>query len=200
VILVTFAVPFESAAFRRTVAGRGVRIIHTGVGPHAARAALELAVCGELPERVISSGFAGALTPELRVGDVVCDRGIEGDVRGARFASAQAVLATAREKREFRERTGADVVDMETDAIREVCAAAGVPMMALRVISDGPEDDLGLPPALLDGLAAKSPGAMLRAAWMLLRDGARRRAFLRLVRNCKAAQLALAAALERELG
>jgi uridine phosphorylase len=194
VILVTFAVPFESAAFRRTAASRGVRIVHTGVGAHAARAALELAVRQELPERVISSGFAGALTPELRVGDVVCD------ARGTRFASARDVLATAQDKREFRERTGADVVDMETDAIREVCAAAGVPMTALRVISDGSEDDLGLPPGLLDGLAAKSPGAMFRAAWMLLRDSARRRAFLRLVRNCRAAQLALAAALERELG
>jgi nucleoside phosphorylase len=193
VILVTFAVPFESAAFRKRAASRGVRVVHTGVGPHAARVALELAVCHELPERVISSGFAGALRPELRVGDIVCD------ARGARFASANAVLATAQAKREFRERTGADAVDMETDAIREVCGVAGVPMTVLRAISDGVDDELGLPPDLLGRMAAKSPRALAGAAWMLLSDGARRRAFLRLMRDCRAAQLALADALEREL-
>ncbi|MGH8047117.1 MAG: hypothetical protein ACREKL_07715 [Chthoniobacterales bacterium] len=193
-ILVTFAVPFESAAFRRRAASRGVRIVHTGVGRDAARAALELAVCTELPERVISSGFAGALVPGLVVGKIVCD------ADGTRFASADAVLATAREKRDFRERTGADAVDMETDAIRDVCAAAGVPLKILRAISDGADDELGLPPDLLAGLAAKSPGAMARTAWMLLGDGARRRAFLRLVRDCRTAQLALADALEREIG
>ena len=196
--LVTFAVPFESAAFRRRAASRAVRIVHTGVGLDAARVALEQAICEELPERVISSGFAGGLAPELGVGEIVCDA--EGAAwRRVRFASAHDVLATAAAKREFRERTGAGAVDMETDAIREVCAAAGVPVTVLRAISDGAEDDLGLPPELLAALSGGALRAAPRVAWMLLSDGARRRAFLRLVRNCRTAQLALADALEREL-
>jgi len=190
VILVTFAVPFESAEFRRRAASRDVRIVHTGIGAYAARVALELAVCEELPERVISSGFAGALAPELRIGEIVTD---------AQVATADAVLATAAAKRTFRESTGAYAVDMETAAIREVCAAAGVPLAVLRAISDGAEDDLGLPPELLAGMAARSPAALVRAAWILFTNGARRRAFLQLIRNSRAAQVALADALEREL-
>jgi adenosylhomocysteine nucleosidase len=193
VILVTFAVPFESAAFRREAVSRGVRILHTGVGADAARAALEQALCEGVPERVIASGFAGALVPELAIGEVVTER-------SRRIASAAEVLATAEDKRAFRERTGAEVVDMETEAIREVCEAAGVPLSIRRVISDRAEDDLGLPPVLLDALSARPVSAMPRLLWTLATQPARRRAFLRLVRDCRTAQRALAATLVEELG
>jgi nucleoside phosphorylase len=191
VILVTFAVPFESAEFRGRAASRGVRILHTGVGATAARVALELAVCEELPERVISSGFAGALSPALTIGAIVT---------ADQVATAPEVLSTVEAKRDFRERTGRDAVDMETESIRDVCAAAGVPLAVMRAISDGAEDELGLPPELLAGMAAKSPAALARAAGILMTNGARRRAFLQLMRNCRIAQRALADALERELG
>lgn len=197
-ILVTFAVPFESAAFRRRAVSRSVRIIHTGVGVDAARVAMERAICESLPGMVISSGFAGALAPEFRIGEVVCDAK-NSQWRSARFATAPEVLIDADTKRAFRLRTGAEVVDMETSAIREVCAVAGVPLTALRVISDGAEDDLGLPADLLGVLADRPVRTFPRLAWTLLGNGSRRRAFLRLVRDCRTAQLALADALEREL-
>jgi hypothetical protein len=120
--------------------------------------------------------------------------------RSRRIASAAEVLATAEDKRAFRERTGAEVVDMETEAIREVCEAAGVPLSIRRVISDRAEDDLGLPPVLLDALSARPVSAMPRLLWTLATQPARRRAFLRLVRDCRTAQGALAAALAEELG
>jgi nucleoside phosphorylase len=191
-ILVTFAVPFESAAFRRLPVSRTVRVLHTGVGAEAARVALEMALCEELPERVIASGFAGALVPELAAGEIVTDA-------AWRFASAPEVLATAAAKRDFRSRTGADVVEMETDAIREVCALAGVPVTALRAISDGAEDDLGLPPDLLDALSRSPILAAPRLLGTLLTDAARRKSFLRLVRDCRTAQQALARALAAEI-
>ncbi len=199
-ILVTFAVPFESAAFRRRAVSRGVTIVHTGVGVDAARVALEAALCGEEPpERVISSGFAGALAPGLAVGEVVRD----GEGRTGReviFGTAETVLASAAEKAEFRARTAADVVDMETSAIRDVCAVAGVRLTVLRAISDGAEDDLALPPALLEALAARPIRSFPRLAWTLARERDRRRAFLRFLRDCRRAQHALADALESELG
>lgn len=190
-ILVTFAVPFESAEFRRRAVSRTVRIVHTGVGAVAARTAVERAVCEELPEQVISSGFAGALALGLPIGAIVTD---------SRLATSDQVLATAAAKREFHARAGKDAVDMESGAIREVCAVANVPFKAIRAISDGAEDDLGLEPGLLAGMAAMAPTALARAAWILAWNGARRRAFLNLVRNSRVAQVALADALERELG
>ena len=191
-ILVTFAVPFESAAFRRLPISRTVRILHTGVGADAARMALEAALCEELPGRVIASGFAGALVPELAAGEIVTDA-------TWRFASAPEVLTTAEAKRAFRAKTGADVVEMETDAIREVCALAGVPVSALRAISDGAEDDLALPPELLDALSRRPVLAAPRLLGTLLTDAARRKSFLRLVRDCRTAQQALARALAAEI-
>lgn len=167
--------------------------MHTGVGGDAARVALEAALCEELPERVISSGFAGALAAGYFAGDIVCDREV-------RFATAPAVLASAAEKRGLRERTGADAVDMETDAIREVCAAANVPLTVLRAISDGADDDLALPPDLLEELAARPMRSFPRLAWMLASNSDLRRDFFRFARDCKKAQLALAEALEHELG
>ncbi len=191
-ILVTFAVPFESAAFRRESESRRVKILHTGVGPDAARGALERALCEELPERVIVSGFAGALVPELAIGRIVGEGGL-------RIVSSPDVLVTAAEKRAFRARTGAEVVDMETDTIREVCAVAGLPVTVRRAISDGAEDDLGLPPDLLDALSVQPFRALPRLGWTLLTQGERRRAFLRLVRDCRTAQQAIAATLKAEL-
>jgi len=169
-----------------------VRILHTGVGADAARVAMEAALCEELPERVIASGFAGALVPELAAGEIVTDA-----TWG--FASASEVLTTAEEKRAFREKTGADVVEMETDAIREVCALAGVPVTALRAISDGAEDDLALPPELLEALSRRPVLAAPRLLGTLLTDAARRKSFLRLVRDCRTAQQALARALAAEI-
>lgn len=196
--LVTFAVPFESAAFRRLPVAGAVRLVHTGVGPEAARVALEMALCAERPDRVIAAGFAGALNPGIAVGRIVTDTAGNGG-RLVTFAHADEVVATAEGKRALRHATGADVVDMETTAIREVCAAAEVPVMALRAISDGAEDDLGLPPEVLRALADAPWQNAPRLGWTLLTNGERRRGFLRLIRDCRTAQDALAAALEREI-
>jgi adenosylhomocysteine nucleosidase len=209
-IWITFAVPFESAAFRRRAASRSVHIIHTGVGEDAARITLEEQFCNakELPELLIASGFAGALIPDLHVGTLVTDSQpcmagggdpVLSGIRHVRFSHSEHVLATAEAKREFRDRTGAEVVDMETAAIREVCAAAEVPFRTLRAISDGAEDDLGLPPDLLGKLASQPLGSFPNLAWMLLTNPNRRKAFMRLIRDCRTAQTALADGLEREI-
>jgi len=200
-IWVTFAVPFESAAFRRRSVSRDVRILRTGVGADAARVVLEQALCEaeELPDRVIVSGFAGALVPGLEIAEIVVGEGIQSGGRRATFAQADEVLATAAEKRAFHVRTGAEVVDMESAAICEVCAAAGVQAVSIRAISDGADDDLGLPPDLLENLASRPARAVPRLAVMLLTNAARRKAFLAFLRNCRRAQLALAEALEKEV-
>jgi len=199
-ILVTFAVPFESAAFRRMEISDQVRIVHTGVGADAARVAIEQALCeGEMPQLVVAAGFAGALTPEFQIGDVVCNEPPRTAGRQARFATASEVLATVAEKQAFQQKTGADIVDMETDAIQEVCAVAHIPVVAFRVISDGAGDDLGLPADLLAKLTTNPILATPRLLWTLLVDGSRRKSFLRLIRDCRQAQVSLGSALDREI-
>lgn len=197
-ILVTFAVPFESAEFRRRAVSRRVRIVHTGVGSEAAQAAIEAAICAEMPDLVISSGFAGALTADFCPGDVVtAGECVEG--KPARFVSADRVLSTSADKRAFRSIADAEVVDMESDAIRSVCATAGVPMRILRVISDGADDELGLPPDLLGALADRPLLAVPRLLGALAGSPIRRKQFVAFVRNCRRAQRSLADALEREI-
>jgi adenosylhomocysteine nucleosidase len=52
------------------------------------------------------------------------------------------VVSTAAEKRRLREETGALAVDMESTAVAQRAAGAGLPMAALRAITDGADESL----------------------------------------------------------
>ncbi len=58
----------------------------------------------------------------------------------------------AEQKRALRARTGALAADMESASIAGWARRQGIPMMALRVVSDGPDD--AVPPSLLDSVDA----------------------------------------------
>lgn len=155
-LLVTFAVSQESRPFRkRTGGGRGVRVIHTGMGSVHAGRALGAALAGGGVAEVWSCGFAGALRPGLQPGDVVFapPPGLEasrrqlfreaGAVEG-RFTTTARVLVTAAEKRACHAETGADAVEMESGVIAARCRDRGLPCTVIRVISDGVNEDLPL--------------------------------------------------------
>lgn len=196
-ILVTFALPFESSRFRRTASARDVRIIHTGIGREAARAAVSAAIKENGPSLVISSGFAGGLDPALSIGEMVVEAADGLEFRSGIFATADDVLATAQAKSEFRERTTADAVDMESDGIRDVCDVAGVPLVIARAISDASNEDLGVPPKLLRQLAENPLPAVPELGGILLTSSERRRAFFLMLRNAGIAQRTLAEGLPR---
>ncbi len=172
-IAVTFALPSESSAFLRhlrqtvrgaagphtisgTFHGQAISVLHTGVGEKTTRARLTAFLQQAKPDRLISSGFAGALGARLRVGDVFLDEQYSEPalIRGsalpiARLTTVSEVIENSAARAQLALQTKADAVDMETACIAELCRAAQVPMMALRVISDSPAQPLPAPAQVL---------------------------------------------------
>ena len=184
-ILVTFALETEFAPwrtvrkFRRSVwgaaevhfaeiGGAEVGVVLTGVGSRQAALAVSKVSWGEpdCMQFCISSGLAGALKPEYRVGQILAAQTVlaEGVPEGAssrilessaalvsfaadsgatvvdRFYSAERAVATAEEKRHLGET--ADAVEMESFQVLFRARADGIPAIAIRSISDTMDEDL----------------------------------------------------------
>ena len=144
----------------------GARVLHSGVGPvRAADAARRL--LAEECHALVSAGVAGGLDPTLDAGAVVipdwvagpdgrrfeCDRPWRVAVReridgrdGGIVGSATVVGTVAAKRALFA--AGAVAVDMESHAVAEVAAEAGVPFIAVRVVADTAE--MALPAWALD--------------------------------------------------
>jgi hypothetical protein len=123
----------------------------SGPGPNAVRA---WAAAATFPRatHLIVAGVAGGLRPTAPIGlaRIVSEvRAADGRV-AASFALATAwrvvgvdrVVATPEEKRILAERTGADIVDMESHAFVEVAADRGWRLTIVRGVSDGVDDAL----------------------------------------------------------
>ena len=197
-----------------TIMGRSgdelVAVVHTGMGDTAAgRARLQetLATAGNL-RGVISAGYAGGLAARLRVGDLVLGENFsdarlaasarrllrdEGLHAGA-ITTQKQVAATAAAKSALAAGTGALAVDMETGWIAEVCAEAGMPMLALRVVSDAAGQDFPVPSRILFDAVRQRPRYVALPAWLLAHPG-RIAPFVGFVRGLGPARERLARAL-----
>jgi adenosylhomocysteine nucleosidase len=163
-------------------AGKIVAVIVGGVGRKAARRAADVLIAGHRPRSVISAGFAGALNPDFVRNQVVLpDEVVAPDGQRFRVGSPAAetsravesrlitldrLVPTSAEKRAIRESSEADLVDMETSAVAEVCANWHVKFLSLRVISDDARTTL--PPEIATMLAQSGSyqvGAAMRALW-----------------------------------
>jgi len=180
--------------------------LYTGIGQEAAGRAIDwLLTARPGVKRVISAGFCGALAEGLRVGDVVRPGRVVrdgealtlsgGDPATTLVTLADPILSTA-DRIRLREATGGDAVDMETAAIAQRCAAAGVVCGCLRVVSDDCRH--GLPPDLMPAL----DGERVRLGRLFLALGRRPSLALdlwRLARDARQAARTLAAALTEAL-
>ena len=175
-IAVTFALPTESSEFLsqlrnesrvdrngiRVIRGeincRSVEVLHTGVGEKICRQRLGKFLEDQQFDLLISGGFAGALSDELQVGDLLLARNfstIEVDtkqsslsnlpVRVADLLTVARLIDSSDERNKIARTTGAAAVDMETEFIARVCAAQGVPLLSLRVITDTTSESFPAP-------------------------------------------------------
>lgn len=110
---------------------------------------------GPTPEirGIILAGFAGALDPTLRIGDVVVD-GLslqgsgEATFRAGRIHTSSDIVATPTEKTALFQQNGAIAVDMEGETVRRFADSLGVLFIHVRAISDTAAD--ALDPAILN--------------------------------------------------
>jgi adenosylhomocysteine nucleosidase len=151
--LVCFALEQEAVPFRRlAVKMPDVRILITGIGARNAGTSVRRFLEQHLTRQVFTCGFCGGLDPDLENGDVVFMTGYpalekrlaEADTTLATFHSAPRIATTAAEKKQLRTKTGADVVEMESEAIMEVCREKKIPCAMVRAISDTAGEDLPL--------------------------------------------------------
>ena len=137
-------------------------LICGGIGPIFARRATEAAIAIYRCPLVVSAGFAGALVPNLKVGQTVFPTSVKNAYDGSRFETvvgdtavgktelAKCILvsflgvADREQKASLAEAYGAQVVDMEAAAVAQRAEARNVPFMAAKAISD--ELDLAMPP------------------------------------------------------
>ena len=158
----------------------------------------------------MSAGFCGALSPELRVGDLVAPDEVCDEATGERFAPDPEMLAAApgvrgtlvsavRLARTPADRARLDglAVDMESAALARASRAAGVPFLALRAVTDETRHRLPDFDRLMDAAGRLTPGAGLL---YFLRHPREVPALLRLGPAVREAGRALRAGLEQTLG
>ena len=207
--LVCFAVPQEAKPFRKwAYGGRDIKIAVTGMGTRNAERALKHALEMYSPARVFTCGFAGALNPALRIGEVVFDRQstppdttaqlVSCGAKPATFHCTKFVVVTAAAKTQLLKETGADAVEMESQVIHSLCADRHVPCVTLRAISDTASEDLPLDFNAL--LNAEEQLSAAKLAFAILRSPHRIPALMRLGRNSAHAARKLSAVLASLLG
>ena len=181
-----------------------------GIGAEAAREAAEgLSASGATA--LMSFGFAGALEPSLRPGNLVLPESIHTgrllevdlswrdrlrqrlacalSVVGGILAASAGVLTSGTQNPELAQATGACAVDMESGAVAEAAAHAGLPFLAVRAISDPVE--FSPPPVLLDAVRPDGSADLARLLPLLLRRILTVGTLLRLAADSRAACSAL---------
>ncbi len=150
-----------------TIFSKAVLLLRTGVGPQKTARRLEEVTEPHNLQCVLSIGCAGALSPDIKTGDVVISERLIDDAEGGRVyrpspalvetaeecckrlglpfhvggtASTPNVVATAPEKKNLAVKYGALAVDMESAQVAAWAEKIGIRMLSVRTISDSSAD------------------------------------------------------------
>lgn len=179
--------------------GKAVTLVHIGVGPQSAEQRLRASgvlAAPEKPRLLICPGYGGGLAAQLRHADLLLVENFSDPalllqaaeivgmdrVHRGNLTSEMVVIDSAADKAALCTRTGALAVDMETGAIAQVCAEAGVPLLALRVISDDAQTTLPVPGYLLWDLETQRP-PIGRLLWHLVTHPGRIGPFVHMLKS-----------------
>jgi adenosylhomocysteine nucleosidase len=161
---------------------------------------------------LMSFGIAGALSPDLRPGDIVISAEVVSDhghwraddrfqdrvadlareigaVRGA-VLGASAILATEADKSRAWRETGALAVDLESAVVARIASEAGIPFLVARTIADTACREL--PPAALIPLSEAGTPNLARVLGSVLRRPRQIGTLIGLALETRMALLALA--------
>jgi len=170
---------------------QNIVLVRSGVGKQRAEDSALQVIDHFQPQALISAGYAGAVQPELNVGDLViadsilevngkrkyfpdlnwldrarsipCSDGIKTVVGG--LLSVNTVIHEPAAKRELGRSYCVQAVEMETSAIARVAEEKGLPLLSIRAISDSIEQEL------LDSssfLGSDGEISTLKAGWYVL--------------------------------
>ena len=161
-----------------------VALVQCGLGPEKARRATQALIDGHDPKWIISAGFSGALTPDLKVGDIVVGTSIVGtegrevaiDLKMpaspqtglyvGRLVMTDQLVRTIADKKSLAEKYQALAVDMESRAVADVCKSVKARFLAIRAVSDDLAADLPAEVLTMVGdTGSVRLGAALGALW-----------------------------------
>lgn len=164
--------------------GIRIAVVESGVGMVKAERATRALLSTHSPTWVLSAGFAGALQPQLKVGDIIAVNDLVDDAGRdmhidlkmpadparhlyvGKLTTVGKIVRTVAEKHALAEKTGALAVDMETIAVAHVCQELRKKFLAFRVISDDLSADL--PPEVMSifgDTGAVRFGAVIGSLW-----------------------------------
>jgi nucleoside phosphorylase len=195
-IAVTFALPSESSEFLRrlgnksranrngisivrgTIGHRSIEVLHTGVGKNICEERIAKFLKNQQFDFFISAGFAGSLNHELQVNDLVAAKNFStADLKHASLSNVsiyagnmltvRTLIDSSAERERIARESGASAVDMETEFIARACAAHGIPLLALRVITDTPRQSFPAPPSILFDVQQQRTHLALLAGFFL---------------------------------
>ena len=182
--------PFRCQHFRLNE--RDCRLITSGMGLQRAAQATLAVLDTFHPQLLVSVGVAGAVYPDLAIGDVISawntcllDKGVLGQfmplahLSEAAWQAAEQVLQPRRAslfsgiavsthaaqltRDQPDEQLTNPILEMETVGIAEVAAQQGIPLLSLRAISDGPRTPIPFDlEAMIDEQYNLQTGKLLR--------------------------------------
>ena len=157
-----------------------IAVVESGAGGQRAALVTEDLIRLRRPTWVVSAGFAGALSDQIRKGDVLMadsvvdtngntleidlkiDPAASPAIHVGRLLSTEKVIRQTEQKRKMSSKFGALAVDMESYAVADVCRREKVRFLSVRMIVDGIDDQL--PPEIDYLLRQQNAARQLGAA------------------------------------
>ncbi len=150
----------ELDCFAGKLCGQSVILAVSGVGIKRARNATSIIIQKYKPSLIVFAGFGGALSSDLKLGDIVLGESVTSlkknedralfhnfsvdneNIKRGKLLTESRFINEAEEKKHLFNLSGALVVDMETWGVVEAALQSDTPVASIRAISDEADEQL----------------------------------------------------------